>query len=58
MKDYTLNLQFIDLPAREEKLLVFGNEDLLLIAVKNIVANACKYSPNHHSEVRLKVETD
>lgn len=51
---YSVHLQFSDLPEEEEKLLVFGNETLLLTAIKNIVVNACKYSEDQNASVRLK----
>lgn len=51
---YAVHLEFEDLPEEEEKLLVFGNEALLLTAIKNIVVNACKYSPDHKAAVKLK----
>jgi len=50
-----VSLDFDQLPEREEELLVFGNEELLFTAIKNIVSNACKYSDDHHATVRLKV---
>jgi signal transduction histidine kinase len=46
-------LAFGELPEEDEKLLVFGNEELLSTAIKNIVINACKYSDNHLAEVKL-----
>jgi signal transduction histidine kinase len=52
---YSVKLQFDDVPEEEEKLLVFGNEALLLTAVKNIVVNACKYSGDHKASVHLKI---
>jgi signal transduction histidine kinase len=52
---HAVTLIFNNLPPEEEKLLVFGNEELLLIAVKNIVVNACKYSPDHKAKVTLDV---
>lgn len=52
---YTVDLDFNNLPEEEEKLLVLGNEDLLLSAIKNIVVNACKYSPDHLALVVLSV---
>ncbi|MBS1916774.1 MAG: HAMP domain-containing histidine kinase [Bacteroidetes bacterium] len=48
-------LDFEELPEEDEKLLVFGNEDLLFTAIKNIVVNACKYSGNHQATVKLLV---
>lgn len=53
---YSVSLLFEDLPEEENSLLVFGNEDLLFTAVKNIVVNACKYSPQSQASVRLKVD--
>ncbi|HUC81832.1 MAG TPA: HAMP domain-containing sensor histidine kinase [Flavisolibacter sp.] len=50
---YTVHLEFEDLPEEEERLLVFGNEALLRTAIKNIVVNACKYSPDQRAEVKL-----
>lgn len=52
---YTVSLQFEKLPENEENLLVFGNEALLLMAIKNIVVNACKYSGDHHASLMLEV---
>ncbi|MEP7375404.1 MAG: HAMP domain-containing sensor histidine kinase [Chitinophagaceae bacterium] len=52
-KEHSVSLQFNDLPEQEEKLLVFGNEELLFTAVQNIVVNACKYSPDHHADAAL-----
>jgi two-component system sensor histidine kinase ArlS len=54
--DFSVSLQFEKLPETEESLLVFGNEDLLFLAIKNIVLNACKYSMNHQAVILLKVE--
>jgi len=54
-KDYTVLLEFGDLPAEENQLLVFGNEELLFTAVKNIVVNACKYTTDNRALVVLKV---
>src|SRR5579871_1668995 len=48
-------LDFAELPEEDEKLLVFGNEELLFTAIKNIVVNACKYSGNHQATVKLFV---
>lgn len=54
-KEYSVSLKFPELPEQEEKLLLLGNEDLLLTAVRNIVSNACKYSPDHHADVALEL---
>jgi signal transduction histidine kinase len=52
---FSVTLDFDRLPEAEEELLVFGNEDLLFTAIRNIVSNACKYSDDHHATVRLSV---
>jgi signal transduction histidine kinase len=51
--DYSVSLNFDDLPEEENYLHVYGNEELLFTAIRNIVINACKYSPDHHAGVRL-----
>ena len=55
-KGYSVKLEFDQLPAEEEKLLVFGNVELLFTAIKNIVSNACKYSVDRLAKVKLSVE--
>jgi signal transduction histidine kinase len=52
---YSVALVFDELPAEEEQLLVYGNEALLFLAIKNIVVNACKYSPDHKATIRFTV---
>jgi signal transduction histidine kinase len=52
---YSVTLDFDRLPEAEEALLVFGNEELLVTAIRNIVSNACKYSDDRHAIVRLSV---
>jgi signal transduction histidine kinase len=55
-KNYSVKLEFDELPEDEEKLLVYGNPELLTAAIKNIVSNACKYSFNSLAKVKLYVE--
>ena len=50
---YFVELHFETFPENEDKLLVFGNVDLLYSAIRNIVMNACKYSHNHTANVSL-----
>jgi two-component system sensor histidine kinase ArlS len=52
--DYHVSLQF-DLPENEDDLLFFGNAELVSTAIKNIVANACKFSPDHRAEISLRI---
>lgn len=51
---YAVKLDFENLPEKEENLLVFGNELLLETSIRNIVLNACKYSPDHKAIVSLR----
>lgn len=53
--DYSVEIDFDELPEDDEGLLVFGNETLLATALKNIVTNACKYSDDHRAKVILRV---
>jgi signal transduction histidine kinase len=50
---YNVELDFGEFPEDEKDCVVFGNNDLLYIAIKNIVENGCKYSPDHTSAVDL-----
>ena len=50
---FNVSIDFQNMPEEEKDLLVFGNETLLSTALKNIVINACKYSPDHSAFVRL-----
>jgi signal transduction histidine kinase len=52
-KTHSVSLYFPELPEQDEKMLVFGNEELLFTAISNIVSNACKYSPDNHADVSL-----
>lgn len=56
--EYLVVLSFDDMPAEEEKLIVFGNAELLFTAIKNIVTNACKYSADHKAVIKLKAEQE
>lgn len=54
--NYVVKLSFNELPDEEEKMLIFGNEDLLFVAIRNIVLNACKYSHNQATKINLSVK--
>ncbi len=54
-KDYSVKLEFDQLPENVERLLVFGNAELLLTAIKNVISNSCKYSPDHLAKIKLSV---
>jgi signal transduction histidine kinase len=49
--EYKVHLEFGEFPEEEEALTVFGNADLLFIAIKNIVENGCKYSDNQQAKI-------
>jgi two-component system sensor histidine kinase ArlS len=51
--EYKVELNFGEFPEDEKDFVVFGNNELLYIAVKNLVENGCKYSPDKCSEVDL-----
>lgn len=53
---YVVSLQFDNMPDDERHILVFGNEALLLTAIKNIVINACKYSSNQKATISLELQ--
>ena len=50
---YNVHLDFGDFPEDEKSFMVFGSNDLLYSAIKNVVENGCKYSPDHLSVVDL-----
>jgi two-component system, OmpR family, sensor histidine kinase ArlS len=51
--DYNVELDFGEFPEDEKDFVVFGNSELLYIAIRNVVENGCKYSPDQRSEVDL-----
>lgn len=57
-KEYMVVVDFQDLPENEEQLIVYGNEALLFLAIKNLVVNACKYSKDHKASIRLSHSPD
>jgi Signal transduction histidine kinase len=52
--NFDVVFQFDDIPEEEEQCRVFGNFDLLYSALKNIIENGCKYSPDKTSLVEVK----
>lgn len=52
---YEVALRFDNLPENEDELLVFGNGELLVTAISNIVSNACKYSPDHRAVIDFTI---
>lgn len=54
--EYEVTLSFGNLPEDERSCMVFGNVDLLYSALKNIIDNGCKYSPDNRSVVELSFQ--
>lgn len=57
-KDYVVLLGFDELPEDEDRLFVFGNEELLFTAIKNIVVNACKYTTDNRALVKASTKNN
>jgi signal transduction histidine kinase len=55
-KSFEVSVSFEALPEDESDLTVYGNEELLFAAFKNIALNACKYSDDKKAIVTLKNE--
>ncbi|HTE25723.1 sensor histidine kinase [Flavitalea sp.] len=52
---WSVVLDFEQLPPEDEQLLVFGNEELLFTAIRNIVVNACKYSSDQQASIHVQI---
>jgi signal transduction histidine kinase len=52
-ENYQVNIELRELPEDESKLYVNGNPHLLKTALRNVVENACKFSPEKKSLVVL-----
>mgnify|MGYP003607949402 CR=1 FL=1 len=55
-KNYLIILDFENYPDDEKKLIFNANENLLKIAFKNIIDNACKFSDNKRVDIKLKFD--
>jgi signal transduction histidine kinase len=53
--DYQVHFSFDAIPEDEALCYIYGNEELLFIAFKNIIENACKYSSSHKAWVSIEV---
>ena len=58
VNDRIVHLDLSALPESEELLIVNGNEQLLKLAMSNIVLNGCKYSGNRPVSVEIKHSGD
>lgn len=54
--DYHVNIDFDDIPEEDETVTVNGNASLLKTVFTNLFDNACKYSPDHKAEVKIKFD--
>lgn len=52
-REYKVEIDFAGAPENEEELVVYGNEPLLFLAIRNIVINACKYSSDGKATISL-----
>lgn len=50
---YRINLNIENIPEFEHENYVIGNESLLKSAFKNVIENACKFSPDQKCDVRI-----
>ena len=57
-KHYFVSFSFDVIPEDEHLCYIYGNEELLFIAFKNLMENSCKYSLEHKAWVTLSVETE
>jgi signal transduction histidine kinase len=56
--DYRIHIHINNPPQSDEQLIFYGNKQLLTTAIKNIVENACKYSPDHTASLELSIENE
>jgi signal transduction histidine kinase len=49
-----ININFEELPEDESRITIFGNLNLLKLAITNVVQNACKYSDNGKVTISLR----
>jgi len=56
--NYQIHFSFDAIPDDEALCYIYGNEELLFIAFKNIIENACKYSSSHKAWVNIEIRPD
>lgn len=54
--DFNVSFTFDEIPEDEALCYVYGNEELLFVAFKNMMENACKYSIEHKAWVTLAIQ--
>jgi signal transduction histidine kinase len=56
--EYHINISFTNPPNSDRALICKANKPLIITAIKNIVENACKYSPDHVAFLALMVRSE
>ena len=56
--DYKINISFTNPPNSDKALICRANKPLISTAIKNLVDNACKYSPDHIAYLTLIVQDE
>jgi signal transduction histidine kinase len=51
--DYRINISIDDSLTDSDQMIVVGDENILKVAVSNLIDNACKYSSDHTVEIRF-----
>jgi signal transduction histidine kinase len=51
--NYHINISIDNSITDSDQMIVVGDENLLKVAVSNIIDNGCKYSPDHTVEIKL-----
>jgi signal transduction histidine kinase len=51
--DYNINISIDNSLTDSEQMIIVGDENLLKVAVSNIIDNACKYSADHTVDIKL-----
>ena len=55
---YKVNFDTQFMPDDEELLMIKGDENLMLTAIKNLIENACKFSPSKQAYIQLNIVKD
>ena len=53
-KEYNINILMDNTLTDSNQMIVTGDEYLMKVALSNIIDNACKYSPDHSVDIRIK----
>lgn len=54
--NHHIYFSFEEMPDDEALCYIYGDEELLFIAFKNIIENACKYSPSRKVRVSITIK--